>query len=233
MTPLRKGEITALVMPPEGVSKGPCNTSNPSYITACFGDTAALTLSCVPPGQDKGVAPPGRRLPSSLPTQQGKWPFLRGLLTPREARIGETQIPFALRRQPQSLCASVSGNYFRGKLPRGSGPSAHHPRAALKQRVVHRNRNLPPTAPSSLLWARKQAALAQTKNAISSFLRSERPGKEQRPLRDAALGCPQYPAPSQPASQPGCQASQPARLPSQPARLPSQPARLPGCPGPQ
>ena len=25
------------------------------------------------------------------------------------------------------------------------------------------------TAPSSLLWARKQAALAQTKNAISSF----------------------------------------------------------------
>ena len=32
-----------------------------------------------------------------------------------------------------------------------------------------RGRNSHQTAPSSLLWARKQAALAQTKNAISSF----------------------------------------------------------------
>ena len=60
----------------------------------------------------------------------------------------------------------------------------------------------------------------EPKTQSAHSLRSERPGKEQRPLRDAALGCPQYPAPSQPASQPGCQASQPARLPSQPARLP-------------
>ena len=57
--PLRIREITALVMPANGVTNGPCN-NNPSYITACLGDTAALTLSCVPPGQDKGVANLGR-----------------------------------------------------------------------------------------------------------------------------------------------------------------------------
>ena len=62
-------------MTPNGVTNGPCNTSNPSNLTACLEDTAALTLSCVLPGQDAGVAPPRRRLPASLPSQQGSWPF--------------------------------------------------------------------------------------------------------------------------------------------------------------
>ena len=30
------------------------NNNNPNHITACLGDTAALTLSCVPPGQGEG-----------------------------------------------------------------------------------------------------------------------------------------------------------------------------------
>ena len=169
LTPLRKREITALVMPPEGASKGPCNTSNPSYITACFGDTAALTLSCVPPGQDKGVVPPGRRLPSSLPTQQGKWPFLRGLLTPREARIGETQIPFGDSRShcarssaacswsppakysPARSSSSVAGRVNSNNTTQGSGGNPRPQRAAL---TSGRGERLPAQARRLLLLPR-------------------------------------------------------------------------------
>ena len=83
-----------------GVTNGPCNTSNPNALTACLGDTVALTLSYVPPGQDAaGVARPRRQIPASLSSRQGKLPFYSILLTPREARIGETQIPFGDSRQ--------------------------------------------------------------------------------------------------------------------------------------
>ena len=109
--PCLKGEITALVMPANGVTNGPCNNNNPSYINACLGDTAALTLSCVPPGQDKGVAPPGRRLPSPLPTRQGKWPFYAILPTPREARTGETQIPVGGRRSHRAAAQTVADRH--------------------------------------------------------------------------------------------------------------------------
>ena len=119
--PCLKGEITALVMPTNGVTNGPCNNNNPSYINACLGDTAALTLSCVPPGQDKGVAPPGRRLPSPLPTRQGKWPFYAILPTPRpfyailptprEARTGETQIPFGGSRSHCAAAQPAAGRH--------------------------------------------------------------------------------------------------------------------------
>ena len=118
--PLRIREITALVMPANGVTNGPCNNNNPSYITACLGDTAALTLSCVPPGQDKGVAPPGRRLPSPLPTRQGKWPFYAILPTPREARTGETQIPFGGRRSHRAAAQTVADRHQLITAPRAA-----------------------------------------------------------------------------------------------------------------
>ena len=111
--PCLKGEITALVMPTNGVTNGPCNTSNPSYITACLGDTVALTLSYVPPGQDAGVALPRRQIPASLPSRQGKLPFYSIFLTPREARIGETQIPFGDSR---SHCAAAQPAADRHQL---------------------------------------------------------------------------------------------------------------------
>ena len=114
LTPLLIREITALVMPPNGVTNGPCNTSNPSNITAWLGHTAALTLSCVSPGQDAGVAPPGRRLPAPLPPRQGNRPsFYPVFLTPREARIGETQIPFGGSR---SHCAAAQPAASRHQL---------------------------------------------------------------------------------------------------------------------
>ena len=110
--PFRIREITALVMPPNGVTNGPCNTSNPSNITACLGHTAALTLSCVSPGQDAGVAPPGRRLPAPLPPRQGNRPsFYPVFLTPREARIGETQIPFGGSRSHCAAAQPAAGRH--------------------------------------------------------------------------------------------------------------------------
>ena len=110
--PCLKGEITALVMPTNGVTNGPCNTSNPSNITACLGHTAALTLSCVSPGQDAGVAPPGRRLPAPLPPRQGNRPsFYPVFLTPREARIGETQIPFGGSRSHCAAAQPAAGRH--------------------------------------------------------------------------------------------------------------------------
>ena len=111
---LKQGEITALVMPTTGVTNGPCNSGNPSNITACLEDTAALPLSCVSPGQDAGVAPPGRRLPAPLPPRQGNRPsFYPVFLTPREARIGETQIPFGGSR---SHCAAAQPAADRHQL---------------------------------------------------------------------------------------------------------------------
>ena len=110
--PCLNGEITALVMPTNGVTNGPCNTSNPSNITACLGHTAALTLSCVSPGQDAGVAPPGRRLPAPLPPRQGNRPsFYPVLPTPREARIGETQIPFGGSRSHCAAAQPAAGRH--------------------------------------------------------------------------------------------------------------------------
>ena len=110
--PCLKGEITALVMPTNGVTNGPCNTSNPSHITAWLGHTAALTLSCVSPGQDAGVAPPGRRLPAPLPPRQGNRPsFYPVLPTPREARIGETQIPFGGSRSHCAAAQPAAGRH--------------------------------------------------------------------------------------------------------------------------
>ena len=110
--PFRIREIAALVMPPNGVTNGPCNTSNPSNITACLGDTGALTLSCVSPGQDAGVAPPGRRLPAPLPPRQGNRPsFYPVLPTPREARIGETQIPFGGSRSHCAAAQPAAGRH--------------------------------------------------------------------------------------------------------------------------
>ena len=112
--PFRIREITALVMPPNGVTNGPCNTSNPNTLTACLGDTVALTLSYVPPGQDAGVALPRRQIPASLPSRQGKLPFYSIFLTaPREARIGETQIPFGDSR---SHCAAAQPAADRHQL---------------------------------------------------------------------------------------------------------------------
>ena len=122
--PCLKGEITALVMPTNGVTNGPCNTSNPSNLTACFGDTAALTLSCVPPGQDRGVAPPGRRFPASLPPRQGNWPFYPILPTPREARIGETQIPFGGSRSHRAAAPTVADRHQLVTAPRAARSSS-------------------------------------------------------------------------------------------------------------
>ena len=79
-----------------------------SYITACLGDTVALTLSYVPPGQDAGVALPRRQIPASLPSRQGKLPFYSIFLTPREARIGETQIPFGDSRSHRAAALAVA-----------------------------------------------------------------------------------------------------------------------------
>ena len=89
---------------------------------------AALTLSCVPPGQDEGVAPPGRRLPSPLPTRQGKWPFYAIFSTPREARTGETQIPFGGRRSHRAAAQTVADRHQR----RGA--------AAMPQLQMHASR---------------------------------------------------------------------------------------------
>ena len=106
--PCLKGEITALVMPTNGVTNGPCNTSNPSNLTACLEDTAALTLSCVSPGQDAGVAPPGRRLPATLPPRQGNRSafFLSGLAHSSRGEDWGDANP--LRRQPQPLRSSAA-----------------------------------------------------------------------------------------------------------------------------
>ena len=116
-----QGEITALVMPTNGVTNGPCNTSNPSHITAWLGHTAALTLSCVSPGQDAGVAPPGRRLPAPLPPRQGNRPsFYPVLPTPREARIGETQIPFGGSRSHRAAAPAVADRHQLFTAPRAA-----------------------------------------------------------------------------------------------------------------
>ena len=122
--------IAALVMPANGVTaNGPCNNTNPNHITACLGDTAALTLSCVPPGQDEGVAPPGRRLPSPLPTRQGKWPFYAIFSTPREARTGETQIPFGGRRSHRAAAQTVADRHRLITTPRAA--------AAVRREINH------------------------------------------------------------------------------------------------
>ena len=118
--PCLKGEITALVMPTNGVTNGPCNTINPSYITACLGDTVALTLSYVPPGQDAGVALPRRQIPASLPSRQGKLPFYSIFLTPREARIGETQIPFGDSRSHCAAAQTVADRHQLNTAPRAA-----------------------------------------------------------------------------------------------------------------
>ena len=120
LSPYRIREITALVVTPNGVTNGPCNTSNPSNITAYSGDTAALTLSCVPPGQDRGLAPSGRRLPASLPPWQGNWPFYAILLTPREARIGETQNPFGGSRSHRAAAPTVADRHQLDTAPRAA-----------------------------------------------------------------------------------------------------------------
>ena len=162
--PCLKGEITALVMPTNGVTNGPCNTSNPSHITAWLGHTAALTLSCVSPGQDAGVAPPGRRLPAPLPPRQGNRPsFYPVFLTPREARIGETQIPFGGSR---SHCAAAQPAAGRHQL--------NTPRAAAAQRGDKQNTHT--QGSSGREYPRPQQA------ALTSGRGERPPAQVRRPL---------------------------------------------------
>ena len=168
-------------MPPNGVRNGPCNTSNPSNLTACLEDTAALTLSCVSPGQDAGVAPPGRRLPAPLPPRQDNRPsFYPVLPTPREARIGETQIPFGGSR---SHCAAAQPAAGRHQL--------NTPRAAAAAQRGNKQTHTHKEARGGNPWP-QQAALTSG--------RGERPPAQvRRPLLlPRPASCPVYPSPQSP-----------------------------------